>query len=108
MRAEELLKEYELFRGLTQELLEGVENDDWDRIPSLSEHREKLLKELMVIDDTLLTDPTERTRWSVLIRECLEMNTKMQSLIEEKMGALQQTFINEKKMFQAYHLSSGG
>lgn len=108
MKAEEVIKEYELFRGLTQEMLDGIEKDDWDRIGHISERREKLLQELMVMDDTLMTDSVERIRWSDLIRECLEMNGKMQALIEEKMGALQTNYLHEKKLLQTYHPHSQG
>ena len=107
MEAEELLKGYERFRVLSEEMLESIESDDWDRIVSISERREKVLEELMERDDTLLTDHSERMCRSDLIHQCLEMNKKMQSLIEAKMGELQQNYVNEKKMLQTYHLHSG-
>lgn len=100
MKAEEVIKEYELFRGLTQEMLDGIEKDDWDRIGHISERREKLLQGLMVLDDTLMTDSVERMRWSDLIRECLEMNVKMQALIEEKMGLYRRTTFTKRNSFK--------
>jgi|GEM_PF-6409276 len=108
MRAKEVLKVYEEFRVLTQEMLKGVENDAWDRIPQISERREKLLHHLMTLDDTLITDHSERKQWSDLIHQCLEMNQKMQGLIENQMKDLKQIFNNQKRLFQAYHLHSGG
>lgn len=108
MDAETLIKEYEMFKVLTQQMLEGVKNDEWDCIAQIGERREKLLKELMALDDTLMTDSVERMHWSELIRQCLEMNGEMQTLIEEKRGALLKNYNNQKKMFQAYHSHSGG
>lgn len=108
MGAEELIKEYEMFRVLTQQMLESVKNDEWNLIAQIGMRREELLKELMALDDTFMNDLSERVRWSDLIRQCLEMNGEMQSLIEEKMGALQKNYNDGKKMFQAYHQHSGG
>jgi hypothetical protein len=108
MNAESLIKEYERFRGLTQEMLENVKNDDWDRIVEIRERREETLENLKGLDDTLLTGPAERARGSDLIRECLEMNGKMQSLIEEKIGELQKNYGHQKKLLEAYHLHSEG
>ena len=108
MDAEALIKEYEMFKVLTQQMLESIKKDEWDYIAPTIERREKLLKELMALDDTLMTDHPERMRWSDLIRQCLEMNGEMQTLIEEKMGSLHKNYNNQKKMFQAYHSHSGG
>lgn len=47
-----------------------------------------------------MTDLSERVRWSDLIRQRLEMNGEVQSLIEEKMGALQNNYNDGKKMFK--------
>lgn len=106
MNAEKLIKEYELFRALTQQMLENVKNDDWDRIAEIRERREEMLENLKGLDDTLLIDPSERMRWSDLIRECLEMNGKMQSLIEEKIGQLQKSYSYEKRLLETYRLHS--
>lgn len=108
MDAEAMIKEYEAFRVVTKQMLESVKKDEWDRLSLISDRREALLERLMAFDDTLIPDPSERVRWSDLIRQCLEMNGEMQSLIEEKMGALQKNFNDGKKMFQAYHQHSGG
>ncbi|MFY9270028.1 MAG: flagellar protein FliT [Candidatus Manganitrophaceae bacterium] len=104
MKTEVLLKEYETFKGLTQEMLKAVESDDWDRIVSMSERREKRLEGLIALGDALFGDSSERIHGSDLIRQCLEMNGKMQSLIEAKREELRKSFIQEKKMLQAYPL----
>ncbi|MBI3803059.1 MAG: flagellar protein FliT [Nitrospirae bacterium] len=101
------MREYESFWALTKEMLDSIKNDEWDRIASISDRREKLLKDLVALDDTLITDSFERMHWSDLIHQCLEMNGKMQALIEEKMMELQKNYGDEKKVFQAYHLNSG-
>jgi hypothetical protein len=105
---EAIINEYERFRILSQQMLESIKKGEWDHIADIGGRREKQLQSLMALDDTPITDPAERMRWSDLIRRCLEMNREMQALIEEKTGELLKNYNDEKKMYQAYHLNSGG